>query len=277
MLVYSVDPRQRKSVDMDKLIAAVGRRINPSGVKELTIRQYGAEQLEVIIPEIEEREVEQIKKRISTSGLLEFRIVANEIDDKRHDHGGRRRRPAATSTSAASWWAAGCKPARTWKSANDDACANTEGRGREILVRIDPYDVDGRVSRAARAPASARRAWPSTSRSMPIGAEKFGQLTSQQPARYPAIRLPSPLGHRARQRDALGAARSTARFTTTADHRALHPDRTSTFWSACSTPAACPPRLRPEPISQQRISSQLGDDTIRKGTMAIVHFDRRRF
>ncbi len=67
---------------MDKLIAAVGRRINPSGVKELTIRQYGAEQIEVIIPEVEEREVEQIKKQISTSGLLEFRIVANQADDK---------------------------------------------------------------------------------------------------------------------------------------------------------------------------------------------------
>ena len=39
---------------MDKLIAAVARRINPGGVKELTIRQYGAEQLEVIIPEVEQ-------------------------------------------------------------------------------------------------------------------------------------------------------------------------------------------------------------------------------
>ena len=82
MLVYSSTRGSNKAVDMDKLIAAVGRRINPSGVKELTIRQYGAEQLEVIIPEIEEREVDQIKKRISTSGVLEFRIVANETDDR---------------------------------------------------------------------------------------------------------------------------------------------------------------------------------------------------
>ena len=73
---------QHKAVEMDKLIAAVGRRINPGGVKELTIRQYGAEQFEVIVPEVDEREVEQIKKRISTSGLLEFRIVANETDDR---------------------------------------------------------------------------------------------------------------------------------------------------------------------------------------------------
>ena len=69
VLVYGLDQRQQKTVDMNKLIAAVGRRINPSGVKELTIRQYGAEQIEVIIPEVEEREVDQIKKKISTSGL----------------------------------------------------------------------------------------------------------------------------------------------------------------------------------------------------------------
>ena len=112
ILLYTVD-QQHKAVDMDKLIAAVGRRINPSGVKELTIRQYGAEQLEVIVPEIEEREVDQIKKRISTSGLLEFRIVANENDDQATSSRPPPRRPGATCTSAASWSAAGCRPART--------------------------------------------------------------------------------------------------------------------------------------------------------------------
>ena len=68
---------------MDKLIGAVSKRINPSGVKEVTVRQYGAEQIEIIIPEIEEREVEQIKRIISTSGNLQFRILAN---DKEPDH-----------------------------------------------------------------------------------------------------------------------------------------------------------------------------------------------
>ena len=30
--------------------AAIGRRVNPGGVKEVTIRQYGPQQIEIIIP-----------------------------------------------------------------------------------------------------------------------------------------------------------------------------------------------------------------------------------
>jgi preprotein translocase subunit SecD len=61
VFVYTVDQTQ-KAVNMQDLIVAVGKRINPGGVKELTIRQYGAEQLEVIVPEVEKREVDQIKR-----------------------------------------------------------------------------------------------------------------------------------------------------------------------------------------------------------------------
>ena len=81
VFVYELNKNQQR-VDMSKLIAAVAKRINPGGVKEVTIRQYGAEQLEIIVPEVEKSEVEHIKKLISTSGVLEFRIVANGTDDK---------------------------------------------------------------------------------------------------------------------------------------------------------------------------------------------------
>ncbi len=53
VFIYAAD-HPEKAVNMQDLIVAVGKRINPSGVKELTIRQYGAEQLEIIIPEIED-------------------------------------------------------------------------------------------------------------------------------------------------------------------------------------------------------------------------------
>src|SRR4029078_5350264 len=67
---------------MDKLIGAVSKRINPSGVKEVTVRPYGTEQIEVIVPETETREVEQIKSLIRISGNLEFRILANPNDHR---------------------------------------------------------------------------------------------------------------------------------------------------------------------------------------------------
>ncbi len=37
-------------VDMGALIAAVSRRVNPAGVKEVTIREYGQNQIEIIVP-----------------------------------------------------------------------------------------------------------------------------------------------------------------------------------------------------------------------------------
>jgi SecD/SecF fusion protein len=68
---------------MSALVEAIGRRINPGGTKEIVVRPFGQGQIEIIIPEIEDQAVEQIKKVISTSGVLEFRIVANS---RNHDH-----------------------------------------------------------------------------------------------------------------------------------------------------------------------------------------------
>ncbi len=82
VLSYDVE-QQPKDVNMSKLIDAVNRRINPGGVLELTVRRYGVDQIEVIIPEVDDRQIDDIKKKISTSGLLEFRIVANQATDQR--------------------------------------------------------------------------------------------------------------------------------------------------------------------------------------------------
>ncbi|MCA9120221.1 MAG: protein translocase subunit SecD [Planctomycetales bacterium] len=67
-------------VNMGALVEAIARRINPSGTKEIVIRPYGDQQVEIIVPEVDQREVELIKKSISTAGVLQFRIVANSRD-----------------------------------------------------------------------------------------------------------------------------------------------------------------------------------------------------
>ena len=54
--------------EMDNLIAAVTRRVNPGGQKEVTIRKYGVEQIEIIVPEVDEAEVQRIERIISTTG-----------------------------------------------------------------------------------------------------------------------------------------------------------------------------------------------------------------
>ena len=70
------------SFSMGALVEALSRRINPTGTKEIVIRPYGDRQVEIIIPEVDQREVDQIKKTISTAGVLQFRIVANLNDHR---------------------------------------------------------------------------------------------------------------------------------------------------------------------------------------------------
>jgi SecD/SecF fusion protein len=87
MMVYEVDQSKKtdpnQKVDMEKLIEAVKKRIDPSGTKETTVRRYGveAEQVEIMIPNVAEADVPQIKEQITRIGTLEFRILANS-----HDH-----------------------------------------------------------------------------------------------------------------------------------------------------------------------------------------------
>ncbi len=265
VLVYNLEQRASKTVDMNKLIAAVGRRINPSGVKELTIRQYGAEQIEVIIPEIEEREVDQIKQKISTSGLLEFRIVANPNDD-------RELIKVATKTPGRDVYIGGKLEGR-WVKAGPDlevpgaTMREVKGRGREILVRIDPYDVDGRyLDRASPDFAEGRMAVAFSFDN--IGAEKFGELTRHNLPdttiefyRHLGIVLDDTMLSAPRINDTIrGRGVITGQFT----------EQYVDFLVGVLNAGSLPASLRPEPISQQRISSQLGDDTIQKGTMSIV-------
>ncbi|NQT14744.1 MAG: protein translocase subunit SecD, partial [Planctomycetes bacterium] len=69
-----------QKVDMEKLIQAIRLRVDPSNTRELTIREYGERQIEVIIPQADEEELARIKKKISSAGTLEFRILANRRD-----------------------------------------------------------------------------------------------------------------------------------------------------------------------------------------------------
>lgn len=62
-----------------KLIAALIKRVDPSGIKEVTIREYGLGQIEIIIPKASAQELEVIERQIYTAGALEFRITASPL------------------------------------------------------------------------------------------------------------------------------------------------------------------------------------------------------
>lgn len=88
-LVYEIDlaaaEKQGTSVDqavMDKMVGAIDKRFNPSGVKEFIVRPIGTDRIEVTIPGIDPDRVQHAKGLIVKLGTLEFAIVASEHDDE---------------------------------------------------------------------------------------------------------------------------------------------------------------------------------------------------
>ena len=88
ILVYEVDEAQtmlnanqegasEADIDMNALVGAISKRINPGGVSETVVRPYGDRQVEIIIPSVGEQDTELIKQKIVKGGFLRFMIVAN--------------------------------------------------------------------------------------------------------------------------------------------------------------------------------------------------------
>ena len=92
ILVYEIDPAKNVQaggddaaprIKSEDLVEPLTRRINPSGTQEIVLRPYGDSQLEIIIPEVDQREVDRIKTKIEEAGILRFAILANVTDHKR--------------------------------------------------------------------------------------------------------------------------------------------------------------------------------------------------
>lgn len=91
ILVYEIDPSKSNpdasgegmSVKSRDLVGPLTKRINPSGTREIVIRPYGDSQIEIIIPEVDQREVAQIEEKLRQAGILRFAIVANRVDHQR--------------------------------------------------------------------------------------------------------------------------------------------------------------------------------------------------
>ena len=66
---------------MDRMVGAIGRRINPSGTEEVTVNVVGTDRIEVIVPGADAERVEEIKRNIVNLGQLEFAILATEEEN----------------------------------------------------------------------------------------------------------------------------------------------------------------------------------------------------
>ncbi len=71
---------RKEKIDSSALVTSLVKRINPAGTQEIVVRPYGENQLEIIVPAVDQREVEEIKTKISEAGILRFAIIANTRD-----------------------------------------------------------------------------------------------------------------------------------------------------------------------------------------------------
>jgi SecD/SecF fusion protein len=82
--------RNIDSTAMNELAAQIKRRIDPTDIKNVTVRPVGRTRFEIILPKsgaasgrenLSSEEIEEVKRLISQMGVLEFRILANGTDD----------------------------------------------------------------------------------------------------------------------------------------------------------------------------------------------------
>ncbi len=66
----------KENVELREAIDILKRRIDPTGTREVTIREYGPA-IEIIIPKTGPDALEYVKQRITQLGQLEFRITAD--------------------------------------------------------------------------------------------------------------------------------------------------------------------------------------------------------
>ncbi len=259
-------------VDMDKLVAAVSRRVNPGGQKEVTVRRYGLDQLEVIVPDVDQAEVDLIKRVVSSAGVLEFRITANP-EDPRH-----RRAVELSSRGAGTTVTDGKSAIARWVQLDTKKMDPAEDRGLvtralpdgrvEVLVVLDRFNVTGGyLSRASSSYDSNLQPCVNFAFNS-AGAALFGKLTGQNLPDQ-ANRLKSRLG--IVLDDTLLSA-PTIQSTISGDGQITGSFKQADveFLVGVLNAGSLPAALYSEPISEQKISPQLGADTIRSGTRAML-------
>ncbi len=277
------DPSEQQTVQMDKLIGAVGRRINPGGVREIIIRPYGARQIEIIVPEADEAEARRMKSLISRIGTLEFRILATTFRPQYRSYIERARNMPENQLelrddqgNLLAWWVPVARGKEKSFDHPDAAIRKVSRRNPqtgkledtlEVLVVKDQFDVNGGYLTQATVSESMGR--PSVHfRFNNAGALRFSRLTGshlpdaeQNVKYYLGIILDGYLHSAPFIKSAISdSGEITGDFTQEEVQELVD------VLNAGSLPTA----LSPEPISEIFTGPTLGSDTIRMGTNSMI-------
>lgn len=273
VLEFHTTRTSSQQIQMDKLISAVYKRVNPGGQLEVAIRSLGNDQIEVDIPDVSASEIKLIKDKIATAGALEFRIVADQNAPRDADivEAAKRQIQNQNPSNDVS---NGQKIVGRWIDVDpnhvhpDRNWLTRRGKNGEmqVLVVLDGLNITGQY--LSDAEMSYGMEGPQVNFQFDsTGATKFGQLTGQN--------LPQPNG----QGRTLGivldgqlmsAATIRAQITNSGQITGDFTRDEVDFIVGVLNAGALPAALEKTPVSEEQISAELGRDTIAASETAMI-------
>ncbi|HEX3997783.1 MAG TPA: protein translocase subunit SecD [Pirellulales bacterium] len=264
--------RQAPPVDMKNMVAAIQKRINPGGQLEVAIRQLGTDQIEVDIPDVDETEIQLIKRKIASAGALEFHIIADQRDTQ--DDGDVIEAAKRQLQNPSNDVSNGEMVVGRWVDIAPTANVHvepfwltreTKAGTLQVLMVADQLGVTGRYLTSAS--MSFGISGPQVNFQFDsVGANKFGQLTSQNLpksnglARWLGVVLDGQL---------MSAATIRSKITNAGEITGDFTQPEVEFIVGVLNAGALPAALEKNPISQESISAELGRDTIQSSEMAM--------
>ncbi|MDR0871245.1 MAG: protein translocase subunit SecD [Planctomycetaceae bacterium] len=286
VLVYDVTWEKDKPRNVEQLVHAIAQRINPGGIKEISITPLGANcnQLQVIIPKAEEAEVNRVERIISESGALTFRILAsklypadNQIIQRGEKEPGRDIRDGAGKLLAR--WVPAYEQEKERFIHNSDIITRERNGKAEVLVKFDDgVDITGEYLSAVGEGVGEKGERGVSFSFNAVGESKFKRLTRANQPDPVQERLKRQLGiilndslYSAPTIDAVIGAHGIITFRRQSTQEGqLQQNREIKELIQILNAGALPADLNPDTVSRSLIGATLGADTIQKGKVALI-------
>ncbi len=264
----------RKREVVRQLIGALNERVDPSGTKEVTIREYGQGQIEIIIPKANQQDLEVIERRIYTAGSLEFRITASPLFSENEEVIKLARAlPPGESVvrlngeKVAEWVTYDEAEFGPADRPDERTVKRMAGSTPQALIRVDDeMDVTGEFLSSASSGIDQRGRPEVRFRFNQQGAYRFGQLTGDH--------LPNASGQKyflgiLLDNKLLSAPSINSKITDQGVIEGNNTQEEVDFVVGILNAGSLPAALNKEPISRETISPTLGAETVEKGRLAI--------
>lgn len=296
ILVYDSKPpivdeekgQRASSYNIDELNAAIKKRVDPAGLREISVQKLGETQVQVIIPQAEAAEVARIERLISEAGTLEFRILASrEFDEDTRLIEQASRNPNAIRVEQdgelLAWWVPVSKGEKGQFQDSRTVPTRVRSDGTlEVLVLKDPFDIQGKdmnPGQLKQIPDNENPLQPALGFGFNTnGAQRFDELTRRnapskaQPNRFRllGIIMNGELYSAPRLNSRISGGNVSISFTPRHTQEGLKElQQEITDLMNIMQAGALPAELSKEPVSKNQVGATLGRDTIDKASQAI--------